>query len=565
MRDSTQIVGPLLVVSPDVENVVISASRNQFACAITPFLEMYGFGCHEVVPLSSARDALMSKKWAAAIILNQEHWERVEELLDLLNQQTGACLIEGPITSELAEAIGVEIQTFKDEQALKRVELTASSLSEQITTCLSGYINASDVSLEPICSTVGWVEADQSGKKYVREEAIDSPFHSFISQYQSFVGGDESFLSLKGDGAALLVRKGRLIVAGAPVLNLVCQRLGVADLPAPWRRAVGERNGENLDLLILLSLAQAAAMHGAPLVSIDPWPDGMAYPVTVRYDVDRPVSEADWARLLNWQEHFGVRPTWYYLAKTIDPNRIVETASRGHEIALHYTNLERRGGVERDALRGVAAAAGTHIIGASCHGGNYHGGRDLDWLERSGFEYAEVLPRCAFFPFRVVAAPTAGEPASAGGIWAVARHLSVDKKMSPPEADFGYGVRTRPTRQRLGAHTVIMNHPDINFKAMTKAVEAYHSPSVEYWTQGETVEWWRKTHQVGAVNIQYTEDSNGYQISASCRTVRNPVLRIWADVDVLDGARKDETFGPVHTLAPASSTHVLFQVKPYAA
>ena len=340
-RSGAHMIGPMLVVSSDVEAAAGVSMRNQFGAALAAFLEMYGFGCHETVAPADARAALTRKKWAAAIILNQSDWTPIVSLIDLLDRQTGAFFLEGPISTDLAAAIGVCVAPVDGDDA-QEAATAPGRLREHLEACLDGYASAGTISLAPITSTVSRIEIDSSGKKSVHEEGLDSPFHNRMSDLQCFSDGvDETFLSLQG-GRAILARKRKAILAGAPLLNLICQRLGVAGLPAPWRRAAGERNGENLDLLILLSLAQTAAANGTPLVSIDPWPDGVAYPVTLRHDVDRAVSAPDWERLLNWQEQAGIRPTWYYLAKTIDQERIAETAARGHEIALHYTNLEKK-------------------------------------------------------------------------------------------------------------------------------------------------------------------------------------------------------------------------------
>lgn len=548
--DGVQMIGPLLVVLSDVDDAAVTPSLNQFGGAVAAFLEMYGFGMHAAVTPANARVALTSKKWAAAIILHQSDWSMIESLTDLFERHTGAYFLEGPISTELAAKIGLSVAPVRGNQLFEAVT-PPGRLSEHLQTCFDGYIRGEAISLEPIISSVGRIEVDASGKKTVREEAITSAFHNSISNCQNIVGFDEVFLTLPSVNASILGRKGKSVVAGAPLFNLVCQRLGVPSMPAPWRRATGERNGENLDLLLLLSLGQTAAAHGCPLVSIEPWPDGVAHPITLRHDVDRPVASADWERLLNWQDQAGIRPTWYYLSSTVDKGRIAETVARGHEIALHYTNLQKKGAAEHDVLLQAVISTGSHVVGASCHGGNYHGARDLMWLEQAGFQYAEVLTRCAFFPFRAVSADNDNAWASGSNIWAVARHLSVDKKMSPPEADFGYGLRTRAARTRFGAHAVIMNHPDINFEATVAAVESYQGAGVECWTQAEVIEWWRETHMTGAIHIRYTCGSDGFRLSTSQQQRRAPVLRVWADVIAPNGAKKSNAFGPVHTLFPA--------------
>jgi hypothetical protein len=308
-------------------------------------------------------------------------------------------------------------------------------------------------------------------------------------------------------------------------------------------------------------------------VTVEPWPVGVRSVLTIRHDVDRPVEPAAWERLLRWESAAGVRASWYFLERTAEPDRVRDVAALGHEVAYHYTHLRSVGERELAAVRAAARGAGTEIEGACCHGGNFHAMADVDWLQQQGLAYGELLTRCAPFPFRPVrgAEPRDGRAGAAAAsdvsdapprrdvrarpcrLLATARHLSVDLKVAPPTADFDFGRRTMPARHRLGAHLIVMNHPDINFEALVDAVGAARRPEQESWTQAEVIDWWRASHLDGAQLERWPTDA-GPALHLVHRADRPPVLRIWAEVEGVEDAWTDESFGAVHTLCPATST-----------
>ena len=552
---TAEVIGPVLVVTPtgatlnDDGPISKPNAMSGFSAAVAAFLAMYGFVSHRCVDMAAAPAALAERRWSLALVLGQPDGPAIKALASSLLTNAACVIFEGPISGDLAGALGLSARLHDVDEAAQAA--ADGPAADWVQDTLAGYARADAINLDPIISTVGRIVTDDAGKKSVVEEAVDSPFHDAANRIQTFEGGDETILKDAAGRGDLLVRKGSALVAGFPVFNLICQRLGVPALPAPWRRARGERNGENLDLLLLLSAARVARENGAPLISVDPWPVGVRYPVTVRQDVDRPVADEDWSRLLDWQTKRGVKATWYYLAKNIDPARMAQTHAMGHEIALHYTNLETRGASELQAIRNAAESINAPLSGVSCHGGNYHGWRDLAWAETSGFSYAEVLTRCAFYPFQPVAYD--GDGVRRARLWAAARHLSVDKRMSPPEADFSYGARTQPARARVGGHAIIMNHPDINFEALVEAYDVYARPGTEAWTQGETIEWWRATHAPGAVEIDLRRNGDAYAVHATHAAPNTPVLRVWAAVDGDEALEWTENFGDAHTLFPLTA------------
>jgi hypothetical protein len=519
-----------------------------FSTGVRSLLEMYGFVSIDVASPDVVVERLQRRRYSCILILNQQRWNWVEQALPKLVAGAGCVFLEGPVAETTAARIGLQTQPLS-VQAGARARVATGRLRERLTYVLDGYAASDLLDLRPIRVQCTKICVDADGRNVKTSADVDSPLHEPPVIAQRLEGADEVLLALDDGGSPLLVRRGTVLVSSFPVFELLCRRLGVAVLEAPLGQASGERNGENLELALLHAIADVAEAGCAPLVSVEPWPELVGGVVTIRHDVDRPVSDADWARLLDWYRAEPSGVSWYYLAQTIDAARMAQTAAMGHEIALHYTNLDRRGDVEICAVRTAARLAGADLVGATVHGGNFHGMRDLRRLAAEGLAYGEILARCSFFPFRPLDLGEDGHVRRLP-IWASARHLSVDKAMSPPTADFQYGERTKGAREKMQAHVVVMNHPDINFEALQSATRLYRGAHAESWTQAEVIAWWAATHDSDRVVLHGDFDREICTMKLRHEALRRPTLRVWAGVETRGAARRTDNFGAPHVLLP---------------
>lgn len=512
-----------------------------FGPGLLSFLDMYGLvGCD--ICSADELPGRLDNAFRTVVFVAQHHdWSHVEQHIDVLRSRSACVVLEGPVSDRLATRLALE--TERAARGVRSCTIADRDLEECLTTLLDGYADASTISLEPIAI---FVKREKVGS--ANSEPLLSPLHAAIPVEQVFVRAARPILNLAGhEDRVLMAASGNVLVSAFPMFSLIARRLGIGSAPAPVGAIKGERNGEALDYLLLHAIAGVCRASGCPLITVEPWPRGVSHVVSVRHDVDRRVADVDWARLRQWQRDNGIRASWYFLAATAERARIAELAAEGHEIAFHYTNLERKGETE---LAVVTDAAGPDrpIVGAACHGGNFHGQKDLDWLAARSFAYSEILSRCSLFPFRPVTLREGARRVGCMDMLVTARHLSVDASLSPAQADFSYGNRTRPARLRCGGHVVIMNHPDINFEEMAAAIASYMTPSAENWTQTEVVAWWERTHTRNARLEIVGADGDTPQIRLLHAAEREPMLRIWAPAG--GEGIKAENLGGEHVVVP---------------
>jgi hypothetical protein len=509
---------------------------------ILSFLEMYGIVGTEVCTADDLPAVLRRSPRTVVFVARHRDWSAVEHRLARLQKQAACVVIEGPVSETIAATLKLNLR-FRAVDSTK-CDIVDAHLRDRIGKLLDGYVGTS-IDLGPIRASM---RPETAGDPPV---PIESPFHAAIPVTQTFTNAAHPIMSVAGEGTrSILAVTGNMIVASHPILTLIAQRLGVGAATSPIGVMSGERNGEALDYLLLHTIADVAARHGRPLVTVEPWPAGVSHVVSIRYDVDRVVAPDDWARLRAWHRANGLRASWYFLTHSVDKDRIAELAADGHEIAHHYTNLRTKGEAERAAIEAALPGSGS-ITGACCHGGNFHGQSDLDWFAAHGYAYSEILARCTLFPFRPITQGV-GERAERPDLYVTARHLSVDAKVVPPTADFSYGNRTRPARLRTRGHNVVMNHPDINFEAMSAAVESYMTEGAENWTQAEVVDWWRATHSEAASLVVDGSPEGGLVVRLLSAADRPPALRIWSSAAVEGGVPADN-LGASHVVVPCDA------------
>jgi len=522
--------------------LVVSDRRSSLACGMVAVLEMYGL---VGVSVRSYRELLESpdKPEGTVLLASPGDWAPFRGLLGEIVRSAACVVVEGPIDRDTARLFGAEVGESEFDLESLRGVIVDQAMSDRIAQLLEGLRTRSYVTMDSVRFRTG-----RDDDHAIAEVCGDRICRSASSFRPAVVNDGRFDLLAQGErpNEILMFRRGHVVVASFPVLELIARRTAVPRLDVPASRIEGERNGEDLELLLIFSIAHARRCSGRPLVTVEPWPAGTKLVLTVRHDVDRHVASPDWERLLDWGLRTGVRASWYFLQETADPSRIADVARIGHEVGYHYTNLPARGETEYAAVRSAALRAGTEIVGACCHGGNYRGMTDLLWLERKGLRYAESLGRCALFPYRPIGVGENG--AFVSDVPVSARHLSVDRRLTPPEADFSYGCRTMSARVRTRSHVIVMNHPDINFEAFTRAVDVYRGAGRQWWTQREVIEWWSATHFAPAA-LSAARSDGAVEVALRHVSKLLPELRVWCERELLstDG-REDDAFGERHTV-----------------
>ncbi len=485
---SKKVTSPqCLVVLPNREELRQLRQKTgnpYFSHGIQSYLEMYGLIGYETCFQEDLSSRLKQDPPVLVFLCRSENHSLIIENLDALKKLPDSVEMEGPISEPLAHKLEIQHQKLTSGQ-LSQSWVVNADLRRQLTSLLDGYNCGWKISLEP---TVLYT-ADNNALV-----PVASPIHSSMERGNTFRPNPQDILAIVGNEytQTLLTQRGNFLISSFPVFDLIARRLAAAPTPHPVKFMDGERQGENLDYLLLLAMAQVCRQSGRPMITVEPWPNGMRSVTTVRHDFDRPVSPEDWNRLITWERSNQVAASWYFLATTANPAQMADIVSLGHEIGFHYRNLQKHGTADLQAIRKAADKVSAAIVGASCHGGNFFGQEDLVWHEQAGLTYTEILSRNALFPFRPLVVED--NQARPGKLIASARHISVDATVSPPTSDFIYGLQTRDCRYRTQGHNVIMNHPDINFADLVDAVKHYRLPGSESWTQAQVIDWWQKTH-----------------------------------------------------------------------
>lgn len=447
--------------------------------------------------------------------------------LDWLLARCGCVHVDevGARPGEAGIRLGLEPATCP---APEQARICPGPVADSLQHLLSGYVDPVVVGLMPIryddrpCGEGGG-DAERSG---------EIPLHE----------GSLAWMRHDGDGGgACVASRGRLLVSRLPLLRALVDGFRVPECDAPVRAFGGVRNREALEVGLLHVWSAIAASGGLPLITREPWPEGIPHVLSLRLDYDRPVPDAQWSAFREWQRSIGLRASWYFLGTTVDPPRIAALASQGDEVGLHYRRIEVHGARDLAAVRGAVQSGGGTLVGATCHGGNFQAARDLRWLAEAGIGYSEQLGRCSWHPYHGL---------MPDGSWSTlpltARHVSVDVSLTPPRADLSYMLRTLTARVRLRGHTVVMNHPDINFDETRDAVRRCTVPGTAYWTQAEAMRWWGEAHSRATSCCERSPDGAS-RFAQDHAAPHQPVIRIWARVDCADGASEAVAAG-THTL-----------------
>lgn len=538
---------------------IVTADKAEVG-GLVSFFEHWGFVTLRVLSSSEVAQHLNNPSWTPVVACATA--KAAGELVDLgvfrrLVQRSAAICIDGKVKDSVLDELGLTRKSVVPNE-LDAANVVSGRLREQLGGLLAGYSSGDSLSLKAMACR-GYVVQVVAGE---RNRKVPADSNGSLESIPAMIstaleGVDEVVLS---NPHTLLARKDRVLIAEFSLLKLISSRFQAPELQYPLLDVSGERNGEGLELLVLLSLSAIARSSGRPLVSIEPWPNGVSSVLTVRHDVDRPLQAEDWRRLLNWHTANRIVPSWYYLKSTINYDRIAESIGSNHEIGLHYTNLQKAGESEHEELQRAVAAAGGELVGATCHGGNFHGATDLVWLSERGYKYAEMLTRCGFYPHRCSLGSSPLGRSKFDSMWVTARHLSVDRTMSPPTSDFRYGARTMATRHRLRGHVVVMNHPDINFAAMCDAVRLSATPGQESWSQAQVLDWWSATHDSRKPIFTSYYDDRVLRLELLEELERAVVLRVWARLPS-DTVERNGVFGEEHSLVQlGESRHVSLTV-----
>lgn len=254
-------------------------------------------------------------------------------------------------------------------------------------------------------------------------------------------------------------RDGAVVMLGYPLLTY----LGYGQTLPPTERQVADGNYHWAFLAEHCLIAYLNGAMGAP--GLRAQEDGPPS-VIVRHDVDRPIDDEDFARLLDMYAARGVRASWHWIWNRLDPDRIAALVERGHDIGLHSLLLRDKD-KERSAIERRADLA---LWGESYHGAGadfMRGGPSALASLEAGFIYSELSPlqydiRTSHF----VHVDQDGSVQLKGGCANVTFSYSTDA--APGSRKFSVtGTKDFALAMlRAGYPVSVLNHPDMNFEVL---------------------------------------------------------------------------------------------------
>jgi hypothetical protein len=301
--------------------------------------------------------------------------------------------------------------------------------------------------------------------------------------------GTEGVIALRSDNA---------LVLGVPLLDVAVQHHVMPPLDRPyWAMETWSDSGP-LETWLLKQLEAIAASAGTHLISLDRWPAGHHAALTIRHDVDRPLSgkTADARqrrqlirRLLSVYGRMGVKASWFWRVETLSRLTMAMVRIRGHEVALH-TEAADEGGFLKE-LDLVRHGGGGRVAGYAAHGGKgsagYIGLTQMEWAQRAGLAYGEAPGDCIYLPRQAIGlidgVPAVLPLVLPGG------HRSLDVGLRPEQHEAE--ALTLEGRKALdaGEHLVIMNHPDIHVDELLALLAALPLTGVWCATLREVASW----------------------------------------------------------------------------
>jgi hypothetical protein len=161
-------------------------------------------------------------------------------------------------------------------------------------------------------------------------------------------------------------------------------------LPAAWKPGRLDLNPLTIERRIAKVMRDSVAKIDGLVVSAYPL-DTLGKPVlSVRHDVDRPLTRADLQRVRMLERRLGIRSTWYFKRETFDAGLARSLLDEGCEIGYHATSPPTGDAGFVEQLR---AELGDAVAGCSFHGGfgslYWNGAEAIAQIAALGFVYTE--------------------------------------------------------------------------------------------------------------------------------------------------------------------------------
>jgi hypothetical protein len=532
----------VLLVLPEQEDLSASGGLPRWSGALPLVFEKHGHLAVETAGPLALSDPETYERHAVVVVAAQPAPVWTDAAQGALLAGTGHVVLEAPLPKRIRTALGVtqvvsrkpEVSiTVKDRQLRERCALYGVAAGGRMVPTSFRQIDR-DSHLDwaalpdvPLSAEVAaaWRQISWTVEKWTVTDDVEVLADGRRS------AGDEPYPAI--------VRHGRLVGIPVGLLEYV-GRLQTSEpsLGGDWPTSP---RGVGLETLVMALIDMVFAASGLARLRVRPWPHGARWAMSVRHDVDRPITVDEVYEILAAHRRAGSAATWYWRARHATPPRqlvsrrprvrqasalLAVAATPGHEVALH----SEKPYVDHHERRVVERQLGAPVVGVAAHGApdcfRYQGAPNVLWAEREGLLYTELIQHAHFHPHRFAALRQNGVTAL-DRLVCLPHHVSFDRGMRPGET---YAERVLGQAEAMragGGFFQLMNHPDLHRTELFETLASIPTHDCFVATARCVADWWLRSH----TEVRATADRSGSWSVAS----EHPVAGLTFEVLAPDG------------------------------
>jgi len=298
-------------------------------------------------------------------------------------------------------------------------------------------------------------------------------------------------LEWRGDEHGQFLNRERREISSSLFFNW--ERLHRADCPdgAQFVLDRGSYQATTRGLEAIWVQAFKAIQHAAsrPLLRLRPWPAPYKAALSLRYDVDRPVSADRITELVRLQIRLAKAAlgSWYYFSGHPDLGKQAGILGR------HWQEQAIHAQAPQDALPGRGV---THHSAPTSQ--YWRGDGTSESLARRGASYGEFLASCLHTPRPWLGA----DPSQACALWLTPLHFPLEGSTS--DVDLGYFDQLLTEFREVlasGGHAIIGSHPDLNQQLLSALFEREDFGNVWMANVAEVVARCRRVLGLGQISV----------------------------------------------------------------
>jgi hypothetical protein len=248
---------------------------------------------------------------------------------------------------------------------------------------------------------------------------------------------------------------------------------------------------------ILLSwLEHCQRDYRRPCLKVHTWPWDKQYCLTIRHDVDRPMTPTQFENVVSYEESMGLGVSWFWIPTRLDSDQIQRLQEKEHEIGLHSMQLKNK----KQEIEAIDNKLNNQnrIQGEQWHGGGggdyFMGHPSVHSAVDAGLTYTEFISSIYDIPYCSFPAMNENGTLYREAIGGTVQHFSADAFSRYNERDKEIFLEWLTEVAMNNFHCVILNHPDSNLDVLKKLVHHLPKSGRLDWQFRQVFQWLINTH-----------------------------------------------------------------------